>query len=88
MDSFSTVTVPSSPTSSTRSVSASAIVTDCSFERKSPASMWATDVFESRAQAPIECGWLRAYCLTEAGARRSELPSRSTGLTAEPLTRS
>ena len=37
---------------------------------------------------PIECGWLRAYCLTDAGARRSELPSRSTGLTAEPLTRS
>ena len=26
--------------------------------------------------------------LTDAGARRSELPSRSTGLTAEPFTRS
>ena len=45
----------------------------------------ATWVFESGDQAPIECGWLRAYCFTEAGARRSELPSRSTGLTALPL---
>ena len=59
---------------------------DCSFERKSPAVMWATLVFESGDHAPIECGWLRAYCFTEAGARRSELPSRSTGFTALPLT--
>ena len=31
---------------------------------------------------------VRAYCLTDCGARRSELPSRNTGLTAEPFTRS
>ena len=39
-----------------------------------------------RVHAPIEWGCLRAYCLTESAARRSELPSRSTGLTALPLT--
>jgi len=36
--------------------------------------------------APMECGCLRAYSLTAFGARRSELPSRRTGLTAEPRT--
>ena len=78
--------VPSSPTSSMRSdPSASTTVTDCSLERKSSAVMWATLVFESGDQAPIECGCFRAYCFTEAGARRSELPSRSTGFTALPL---
>ena len=63
-----------------------ATVTDRSLERKSPAPMVATWVLESGDHAPIECGCLRAYCFTEAGARRSELPSRSTGLTALPLT--
>ena len=48
--------------------------------------MVATWVFESGDQAPIECGCLRAYSFTDAGARRSELPSRSTGLTALPFT--
>ncbi len=43
---------------------------------------------DSGDHAPIECGWLRANCFTEAGARRSELPSRSTGLTALPFTAS
>ena len=61
---------------------------EVSCERKSPALMWATAVREPADQVPIEWGWARAYCLTEAGARRSELPSRSTGLTALPLTRS
>ena len=45
-------------------------------------------VFESGDHTPIECGFFRAYCFTDAGARRSELPSRSTGLTALPLIRS
>jgi hypothetical protein len=58
---------------------------DFSLDRKSSAVMCATLVFDSPDQDPIECGWLRAYCLTDAGARRSELPSRSTGLTALPL---
>ena len=85
-DSRSTVVVPSSPTSSIRRLPSAATTADFSFDRKSSASMCATLVLDSGDQAPMECGWLRAYCLTEAGARRSELPSRSTGLTALPLT--
>ena len=50
-----------------------------------PADMVATRVLESEDQAPIEWGCLRAYSFTGLGARRSELPSRSTGLTALPL---
>ena len=34
----------------------------------------------------IRCGFFCANFLTEAAARRSELPSRSTGFTAEPST--
>ena len=48
--------------------------------------MCATFVFESADQAPIACGWFRAYCFTDAGARRSEFPSRNTGFTALPFT--
>ena len=62
------------------------IVAEVSLERKSSAVMCATLVLDSGDQSPIECGWVRAYCLTDAGARRSELPSRNTGLTALPLT--
>ena len=65
-----------------------AIVTDCSVERKSPSLIVETCDFESFDHAPIECGCLRANAFTDAGARRSELPSRSTGLTALPLTAS
>ena len=68
-----------------RSVSSASMTTDCSLWRKSPSPMVATLVRESAVQAPIECGCLRAYCLTDSGARRSELPSRRTGLTALPL---
>ena len=57
-------------------------------ERKSPSPIVETWVLESGDHAPIECGCLRANSLTDAGARRSELPSRSTGLTALPLTAS
>ncbi len=85
-DSRSTVVAPSSATSSIRSVPSVSSTAEVSLERKSSALMWATLVFDSGDQAPIECGWLRAYCLTEAGARRSELPSRSTGFTALPFT--
>src|SRR5690606_39546735 len=52
---------------------------------------WSSAVCSSdltvKQYAPMRCGCLRAYCFTEAGARRSELPSRSTGFTALPLTR-
>ena len=85
-DSRSTVTVPSSATCSMRSVPSASTTAEVSLERKSPDVMCATLVLDSGDQAPMECGWLRAYCFTDAGARRSELPSRSTGLTAEPLT--
>jgi hypothetical protein len=64
------------------------MVTDFSVERKSPSLIVATCVCELDDHSPIECGCLRAYVFTEAGARRSELPSRSTGLTALPFTRS
>ena len=62
-------------------------VTEVSEWRKSPSLIVATCEADSGDHAPIECGWLRANCFTEAGARRSELPSRSTGLTALPLHR-
>ena len=85
-DSLRTVTVPSSATCSMRRSSSAGMTTDFSLWRKSPSLIVATLVRESGLQAPIEWGWLRAYCLTDSGARRSELPSRSTGLTALPLT--
>ena len=83
---FSTVTVPSAATCSMRASVAWAMVTDCSLWKKSPAPMVATWVRESDDQAPMRCGFWRAYSLTATGARRSELPSRRTGLTALPLT--
>ena len=79
-------TVPS--LCSIRSTSSRSIVTDFSVERKSPSLIVETCVLESFDHAPIECGCLRANAFTEAGARRSELPSRRTGLTALPFTRS
>ena len=60
IDCFRTVTVPSAPTSSTRTSSAASKVTDCSLERKSSWPIVATWVFESGAHAPIECGCDRA----------------------------
>ena len=69
-------------------VSAAGETTDNSFEAKSFSPIVATVVFESADHSPIECGYFFAYCLIALGARRSELPSRRTGLTAEPLTES
>jgi len=85
---LSTVTVPSGAMCSIRSVVAAGRVTEVSVCRKSPSSIVDTCERESGDQAPIDCGCARAYPLTEAGARRSELPSRRTGLTALPLTAS
>ena len=81
-------TFPSPSTCSMLSDPAATTVTDCSFERKSPSDIVATWVAELPDHAPIECGYCRAYSFTARGARRSELPSRSTGFTAEPFTRS
>ena len=78
--------LPSAPTNSIFTSVAAGTVTDFSFEKKSSLPMVATLVFESADHAPIECGCLRAYSFTALGARRSELPSRRTGLTALPLT--
>ena len=85
-DALRTVTSPSSATCSMRSVPASARVTDVSLWKKSPVAIVATWVADSGDHAPMECGCLRAYSFTDLGARRSELPSRSTGFTALPLT--
>ena len=86
-DCFSTVVLPS-PTSWMVRVSSAGITTDCSLVRKSSWPRVATLVLESLDHAPMVCGCFLAYSLTALGARRSELPSRSTGFTAEPLTRS
>ena len=88
MPSLSTVTLPSAATCSIAPTPSAAAVTDCSVERKSPPDIVATCDLESGDHAPIECGCLRAKALADAGARRSELPSRSTGLTALPFTAS
>ena len=88
-DSLSTVTVPSRrDVLDPQRVVGLGTVNDVSECRKSPSAIVATCEAESGDQAPIECGCLRAKFFTDAGARRSELPSRSTGLTALPLTAS
>ncbi|CKN70360.1 Uncharacterised protein [Mycobacterium tuberculosis] len=46
--------------------------------------MCATWVREAIDHSPMLCGCLRAYSFTALGARRSELPWRSTGFTALP----
>ena len=82
----STVTAPPSATCRIVTSVAAPTVTDRSLDRKSPASMVATWVWESADQAPILWGCFLAWFFTEAGARRSELPCRSTGFTALPVT--
>ena len=83
-----TVTVPSPSTWRMVSTSPPASTTDCSLWWKSPEAMVATRVRESGSQTPIRCGLACACLFTDSGARRSELPSRSTGFTADPLIRS
>ena len=85
--SASTVVPPSSPTSRTCAEPPCSTVVDVSVERKSPSAMVATVVREPCDHSPMECGWLRANAFTAAGARRSELPWRRTGLTALPSAR-
>ena len=84
--SLRTVTLSSGSTCSIRTAPSSSTVTDRSVERKSPSLIVDTCERESEDHSPIECGCWRACSLTEAGARRSELPCRRTGLTALPLT--
>ena len=62
-------------------------VTDFSLPKKSLSLMWATRVTEPDfGQGFILCGCFRANAFTDPAARRSELPSRNTGFTAEPRT--
>ncbi len=86
--SLSTVTAPPGATYSMRISPSPSIVTDFSVVRKSPTPIVETCVLDSSDHSPIECGCLRANAFTDAGARRSELPSRRTGLTALPFTAS
>ena len=63
-----------------------ATVTDCSLAKKSPSDMCATCAFDAVGHG---CGFTGsrfffAYAFTGPAQRRSELPSRSTGLTALP----
>jgi hypothetical protein len=83
---FSTVTLPSESTCSMRKAPSRCAVCERSVERKSSSLIVVTWERDSEDHSPIGCGCRRAYSLTEAGARRSEFPWRSTGLTALPLT--
>ena len=83
---FKTVRVPSSATCTMSAVVAAGKVTLCSEPKKSPSVMLATRALLSDAQAPMRCGCFLAYALTALGARRSLLPSRNTGFTADPFT--
>ena len=84
--SFKTVTFPFWSVNSIRTVVASGTVTDFSLAAKSPRVMVATCAFTSGVHRPSLCGCFFAYSFTAAAARRSELPSRSTGFTALPST--
>ena len=85
-DSRSTVVVPSAATSSMRS-DAVGVDDHRALVGAEVVGGHVGDVgLRVGLHAPIEWGCLRAYSLTECGARRSELPSRSTGLTADPWT--
>ena len=64
---------------------AAVMVADFSFAKKSLPGIEATQVFDAAVHSPIECGFFLAYSLTALAERRSELPSRRTGFTAEPL---
>ena len=86
VDSFSTVVDPSADTCSMRTSHAAFITADCSEPKKSPSVMWRTSVREPSGHLPSLCGLFCAYTFTGGATRRSELPSRSTGLTAEPRT--
>ena len=69
-----------------RTSPASAITCVFSDEKKSPSFIDATCDLQSVDHLPSLCGFRCAYALTGPATRRSELPSRRTGLTAEPRT--
>src|SRR5580698_7806962 len=82
-----TFTAPAESTNSIRAPAAEFTVTDFSVPKKSLPFMWATRVTEPEfGQGFIFDGCFRANAFTDPGARRSELPSRNTGFTADPRT--
>src|SRR5579871_4598605 len=89
---FRTFAAPAESTNSMRTSVAELTVTDFSLPKKSLLLMWATRVTEPGPSGPdlgqgfIFVGCFRANAFTDQGARRSELPSRNTGFTAEPRT--
>mmetsp|Transcript_6279 Transcript_6279/g.25217 ORF Transcript_6279/g.25217 Transcript_6279/m.25217 type:complete len:335 (+) Transcript_6279:1638-2642(+) len=82
------VTASSAPsaTNSIRTSVGSAHTWLFSAEKKSPSFIDATCDLEVASHLPRRCGFFWAYAFTGAATRRSELPSRSTGFTAEPST--
>ena len=86
--SLSAVTLPSALTNSIQTLVAADIVPDFSLSKKSPAVMWATRALDPDAGHGriILWGCFRENSLTDVAARRSEFPSRRTGLTADPST--
>mmetsp|Transcript_8915 Transcript_8915/g.40504 ORF Transcript_8915/g.40504 Transcript_8915/m.40504 type:complete len:308 (+) Transcript_8915:3015-3938(+) len=84
--SLRTVTAPSAACSSTRRDPGAAITDDFSEPKKSSPGMDLTSVLESPDQSLSLCGLALAKSFTGPATRRSLLPSRSTGLTALPMT--
>src|ERR1700722_10118025 len=88
--------MPPESTNSMRTLVAAPTVVDFSLPKKSLSLMWATRVMELEGDPDIElcrgqffiilCGCFCANAFTDFEARRSELPSRNTGFTAEPRT--
>ena len=86
--SLRTVAAPSASTNSMRTSHGRSTVTERSLPKKSPSRMWATRVFDPEAGHGfiMRCGCFCANRFTAAAGRRSELPSRRTGFTADPRT--
>src|SRR4051794_41966760 len=68
-----------------RRVVAPVAVKEVSEWRKSPSVIVETCEADSGDHAPIECGWLRANCLTLAGGRRAGVAPRRARVAAPPL---
>ena len=86
--SFRTLTAPPASTNSMLTSHGRSTVTERSLPKKSPSRMWATRVFDPSAGHGfiMRCGCFCANRFTAAAGRRSELPSRRTGFTADPRT--
>ena len=88
MPPFRTSASPPAGTNSMLAVVGAERVIDRSLPKKSSPCMWATLALDpdSGQGFIIRWGCFCAKAFTDFAARRSELPSRRTGLTAEPST--